>query len=583
MRREPKTSRYLVVIGLTLVMTAGSLVGSTAAHAQMVDSGTFSLVSDPGDPLGHGQSYSYSAAAGDQLDVTSRTGEALDVSVHGRNGDSWTLNLQMASQRPMSPGTYSVDKEYPSNSFSEPAMSVTDGGFPCRGVVTGSSFTISAIDYGPTPGYIRGLDASFSLHCGGIAPALHGVVHIANAPAPLVAVALSLGVPDPQNPGRVQHQLDPRDPIQQGTMVIPTATVTPAISAYVNFRYDDNFPLSGGWDGLGVAHGSPIVPNPGFHTFTMTLTPTDWAYPAITPAAVLPVMVVSAPPVLSMSATPASPVTAPDTGSPDPITLTIGGIPRDTPGSVRIYDGTTDLGPADTFSSSAGTATKSVVLSPAPVPHGLIAVFTPAAISALAQTSAVVPYSMLPCTCGIRGYVPLNTNNTIPPFAGGLSLQLAPGTHAHLTQVDPTTAAGHPVQATDPTQHRHAWVFTGSLDRVAVVDTRPDQPGWTLTGQASAFVNGTTTVSAVELGWAPQLQTTGSDAEGSVTPGPQVNPRMQQGNSLIGLQSGSVLGSASPGSGLGTQNLRADLTLWIPDTSPTGTYVSTLTLTLISP
>ncbi|MFC4046590.1 hypothetical protein ACFO1B_49950 [Dactylosporangium siamense] len=152
-----------------------------------------------------------------------------------------------------------------------------------------------------------------------------------------------------------------------------------------------------------------------------------------------------------------------------------------------------------------------------------------------------------------------------------------------MTQVDPTTAAGHPVQATDPTQHRHAWVFTGSLDGVAVVDTRPDQPDWTLTGQASAFVNGTTTVSAVELGWAPQLQTTGSDAEGSVTPGPQVNPRMQQGNSLIGLESGSVLGSTSPGSGLGTQHLRADLTLWIPDTSPTGTYVSTLTLTLISP
>ena len=37
------------------------------------------------------------------------------------------------------------------------------------------------------------------------------------------------------------------------------------------------------------------------------------------------------------------------------------------------------------------------------------------------------------------------------------------------------------------------------------------------------------------------------------------------------------------GSGLGTQHFGADLTLWMPDTSPTGTYVSTLTLTLISP
>ncbi len=105
--------------------------------------------------------------------------------------------------------------------------------------------------------------------------------------------------------------------------------------------------------------------------------------------------------------------------------------------------------------------------------------------------------------------------------------------------------------------------------------------GWTVAGQATDLANGATTVPARNLGWIPVLLA-GSDAEGTPYPGAVVSPYVQSaaGNGLAAP--GSQLGGAPAGSGLGTQNLGASLVLWISDTSPTGAYLSTLTLTLIS-
>lgn len=116
-----------------------------------------------------------------------------------------------------------------------------------------------------------------------------------------------------------------------------------------------------------------------------------------------------------------------------------------------------------------------------------------------------------------------------------------------------------------------------------MVDTRPDQPGWTLTGQATDFVAGSTTVAGAHLGWTPELVPSASDAEGPVIVGPAVAPRMQVPASGGLAGPGAVLAGAGPGSGLGTQYVQAAMVLWIPDTAPIGTYTSTLTLTLISP
>ncbi|WP_432980195.1 substrate-binding domain-containing protein [Dactylosporangium sp. CA-233914] len=175
--------------------------------------------------------------------------------------------------------------------------------------------------------------------------------------------------------------------------------------------------------------------------------------------------------------------------------------------------------------------------------------------------------------------IPIAGQNDTEPWAGALTLQVATGSRVTLTQVDPATAAGHPAQGTDPTGHRHAWVFQGDLAGVSVVDTRPAQPGWQLVGRMSDMTSEQTSIPAHDLGWVPQAGP-GGDAEGTVTIGGTVAPGMRAVGSP-GLGEGQMLGAAPAGSGLGTQPLGARMELWMPDTSPTGRYSGTLTLTLI--
>ncbi|GGM17563.1 substrate-binding domain-containing protein [Dactylosporangium sucinum] len=185
-----------------------------------------------------------------------------------------------------------------------------------------------------------------------------------------------------------------------------------------------------------------------------------------------------------------------------------------------------------------------------------------------------------PCPTGAAG-IPAEALNTTLPYTGSLTLRVALGTRVSLAQVDPSTAAGHPAQATDPTGHRHAWVFEGQLAGVSVADSRPPMPGWTVTGRATDMVSGGTTVAARNVGWAPALVSAGSDAEGVVVAGPAVPPNLADAASA-GLAEAALLASAPQATGLGTQQLGAAMRLWMPDTSPKGGYAGTLTLTLIS-
>jgi phosphate transport system substrate-binding protein len=173
----------------------------------------------------------------------------------------------------------------------------------------------------------------------------------------------------------------------------------------------------------------------------------------------------------------------------------------------------------------------------------------------------------------------MSATNLTPPFVGTVSLRVS-ALPVELTQVDPGTPAGRP--ATDRDGHQHAAVFTGTLSGVAVQDTRPSQPGWTVTGQASAFQGPTDFIPAEDLGWTPALSRQGSDAEGTVTAGPAVDPVLKTPTSHGLARPGNVLATAKPGSGLGTQSVIAELQLWLPDTTPGGALADTLTLTLVS-
>jgi hypothetical protein len=368
----------------------------------------------------------------------------------------------------------------------------------------------------------------------------------------------------------------PASPVTSGTAVALTATVSPATAGSVEF-FDGTTDLGAGTynatTGVATFTNTPAA---GAHSYQAKFTSTNTGFTGSTSNTLA--YSVGTPTSTTLAASPATSPTVGSTGTA-PVTLTATVAPANTAGSVAFFDGTTNLG-TGTYTQATGVATLAVNLTAAT--HLLVATFTPATGTTFnPSTSAVLSYMVLPSNFG-TATIPLNATDNTQPFAGALTLQVTAGTAVALTQVDPTTAAGHPVQATDPTGHRHAWVFTGNLSGVSVNDTRPSQPGWTLTSQASNFANGATTVSAVDLGWTPAKVTTGSDAEGTVTAGSAIASQLAVATSN-GLSSTSNFASAAVGSGLGTQNLSAGFELRIPDTSPTGSYVSTLTLTLISP
>jgi hypothetical protein len=169
--------------------------------------------------------------------------------------------------------------------------------------------------------------------------------------------------------------------------------------------------------------------------------------------------------------------------------------------------------------------------------------------------------------------VTLTAINTQEPFRGELSLRVDPGAIG-LTQ-DP-----HQPSA-DAHGHRY-WVLTGALSGITIQDSRPDEPGWTITGEASDLTGPGGQIPAGNVGWAPALIAPGSDAEGALQVGTAVRPVPDAGNGSGLGAPGATLATASYGTGLGTQKVAAEITLWVPATSPVGTYTGTLTLTLTS-
>jgi hypothetical protein len=389
----------------------------------------------------------------------------------------------------------------------------------------------------------------------------------------------SIAYPVPATPTTTSISATPPSPAPSGSTVTLSATVAPAAAGGVHF-FDGATDLGAATYNATTGAASLVVhPADGSHSYTAQFISTDPAFNGST-STVLSYTVSAAltPTTTALVASPTSPAIA-GSGGTAAVTLTATVGPVNVPGTVTFFDGATSLGAADTYTTSTGIATKAVSLSSAGSPHFLTATFAPSDGTHAASTSSVLNYVVLPANYGTAG-IPITATDNTQPYAGALSLVVAAGTAVSLTQVNPTTAAGHPVVATDPTGHRHAWVFDGSLSGVAVNDTRPTEPGWTLTGQATDFTGG---IPAKNLGWTPALVATGSDAEGVVTAGAAVASYLANIASNGLASPGSNLATTAAGNGLGTQNLSASLELRIPDTSPTGTYASTLTLTLVSP
>jgi hypothetical protein len=158
-----------------------------------------------------------------------------------------------------------------------------------------------------------------------------------------------------------------------------------------------------------------------------------------------------------------------------------------------------------------------------------------------------------------------------PQSAGSMAVTVAVPQTGMLTVTVSTGAIDLALQgATAPL------VATGSLNTVTVTDTRNTVPGWSVSGQDTAFTgSGTAASSSIpgdELGWAPS---------GTVPAGATLGPSVAPGASPGLADAAQVLASAAPGAGMGTASVSATLTLDIPATAHAGPYTGTLTITYL--
>jgi hypothetical protein len=125
---------------------------------------------------------------------------------------------------------------------------------------------------------------------------------------------------------------------------------------------------------------------------------------------------------------------------------------------------------------------------------------------------------------------------------------------------------------------------TGALNQVTVVDTRDADPGWTVTGLTSQFVDGAKNFSCNDLGWVPSSTDTAAfvSPDGAydqvATAGAAVAPATLAPN---GLCNAHTFASANASAGLGIAQLDAALELWIPIFKPAGNYSSVMTITAV--
>jgi hypothetical protein len=120
---------------------------------------------------------------------------------------------------------------------------------------------------------------------------------------------------------------------------------------------------------------------------------------------------------------------------------------------------------------------------------------------------------------------------------------------------------------------------SGATTPITVADSRNSYPGWSVSGQDSAWTGTGTaaggTFSGDQLGWTP----TDTALAPAVTLGSPVNP-VTPGLGTTAATLASV--HAGLGNGFGTSTLGANLALVIPPTAPAGPYTSGLTISAVT-
>ncbi|HXL96589.1 MAG TPA: Ig-like domain repeat protein [Streptosporangiaceae bacterium] len=253
----------------------------------------------------------------------------------------------------------------------------------------------------------------------------------------------------------------------------------------------------------------------------------------------------AAPGVATTTTLTASPATV-TTGATVTLTADVAAADSTTPaGSVQFEAGGTDIGTPAAVTGGVASATTTFAAGGA---QALSAVFIPATAAYLTSAGTFTE------AVNVAGSVPLAT--TVPQ-SGTFTVTITPGT-VNLAVAGLTA--------------------TGTLEDITVTDTRNYYPGWSGTGQESAFTGSGTaigsTISGGQLGWVPTAVETLQDGASLGSHVAPVSPGLGSTAATLAL--------APPGCGVGTNVLSASLTLDIPAAAAAGPYLGSMTITFMT-
>ncbi|MHA6762213.1 Ig-like domain repeat protein [Streptacidiphilus sp. PAMC 29251] len=347
-----------------------------------------------------------------------------------------------------------------------------------------------------------------------------------------------------------------------GASVTLTAAVSPSAPGTVQFL-DGTTPLG---SPVPVTAGAASLSTPaltvGAHQLSAVFTSSSTSFSGSTSAAT-PYTVSPAGAVATSTALAITPSGSAAAGSG--VTLTSTTNPSAAAGSVTF----TDAGTGAVLGTQAvsGGSASITVSTLAEGDHNLTASFTPTDSTAYqASVSTAVPFTVTAAGGGTPGGPTPgseNINTTVAP--GALALSVA-GSNVNLPPLTLNTTST-------------LYSAAGPIQTVTVTDTRAGAPGWALSGQVADFTSPAGTISAQNLGWAPNLVNKGDGLKvnlgGTVAPAPGV----ASGDSgALGLKSSRTLATAT---GLGTAQIGADLSLVAPTSTAAGAYTGVLTLTVM--
>lgn len=160
------------------------LAGAPLAMADV----NIELVSDPGDYIGQGQTYSYDDSNAD-IRFTRNYDNGITVTILNLPEapyDRWTLNLAAPGNAEIQPGVYESATRFPFQGVDEPGLSFSGNGRGCN-TLTGR-FEVFGVEY-DGGGDVTALSATFEQHCEDQTPALRGSI-VFNTIPPVGATAV---------------------------------------------------------------------------------------------------------------------------------------------------------------------------------------------------------------------------------------------------------------------------------------------------------------------------------------------------------------------------------------------------------